>query len=338
MPRLIALRLNLKLRGDKLLFTYIRRLLSDAAQEAKAGGNAPKGKSFFEVDAETEITSESLLTSVRLVPQIPIRDRGDDVSSWIGGHPRFPEEVPWPTVRNVENPSEVPAAFLAQVSCSHLPAALWDGIGPRSGWLLFFVHPNWPPAPCVLHIEQLGPERTGPLHIETDWYLPLCREKLATQSGPNHPPRWPLDLIAQRSDERERLAIDRFRASDHYLSDEHDFDADMFARSPKNLPEDRRPLNLHAEDANALGSDVDTRHLALWEYITAYQFGGMGHYPFRYCHDDVDPDGEKVALLELHSMYLMGWNWADLDNLIFIIDPKDLQTGAFERVDFTITN
>ena len=74
--------------------------------------------------------------AVRIVPQIPPRGAGR-ASSWLGGHPRLGAGMAWPEIR------EEPADFLAQIDCADLPRDLWDGLGPRSGALAFFIHPRY---------------------------------------------------------------------------------------------------------------------------------------------------------------------------------------------------
>lgn len=55
--------------------------------------------------------------------------------SWFGGVPCLPEGMDWPSF---DGP---PASFLAQISLDGLPETLWQGIGPRHGWLVFFTDP-----------------------------------------------------------------------------------------------------------------------------------------------------------------------------------------------------
>ncbi|AWC22706.1 hypothetical protein CO731_02172 [Aminobacter sp. MSH1] len=127
---------------------------------------------------------------VRLVPQIPLRDV-DHPRSWLGGAPAMAEHIPWPVIdgRN--------ANFLAQICCADLPADLWDGLGPRDGWLAFFIHPT-DYAVHVLHLSEMGPWRQGPEDLSIDgWSISLPYAKLRLKPIDAWP-RWPVDLIALR--------------------------------------------------------------------------------------------------------------------------------------------
>lgn len=92
---------------------------------------------------------------VRLRPVMPLP--GQDVSgSWIGGLPCLPPEMPWPVI------GDRPALFLAQMDCSELPAELWGGAGPRSGWLVFFLAQDRLSELCVRHVDGALENRNPP--------------------------------------------------------------------------------------------------------------------------------------------------------------------------------
>ncbi|WP_377864989.1 DUF1963 domain-containing protein [Aminobacter aganoensis] len=128
---------------------------------------------------------------VRLVPQIPLRDV-ERPRSWLGGEPAMAEHIPWPQIdgRN--------ANFLGQICCADLPDDLWDGLGPREGWLAFFIHPT-DYAVRVLHLGEMGPWRQGPDDLSiAGWStsLPYGKSRLMPI---NDWPRWPVDLMPLRS-------------------------------------------------------------------------------------------------------------------------------------------
>ena len=127
---------------------------------------------------------------VRLVPQVPLRDM-ERPRSWFGGAPAMAEHIPWPVIdgRN--------ANFLAQICCADLPGDLWGGLGPRDGWLVFFIHPADYDA-HVLHVSELGPWREGPEDLSiAGWSsgLPYAKSQLKPIDAW---PRWPVDLVALR--------------------------------------------------------------------------------------------------------------------------------------------
>ena len=142
--------------------------------------------------------------TVVLRRQVPPRFN-EPPRSWIGGLPMMPEDMPWPRSVSFEDPDrgERPLHFLAQIACGDLPDDLWCGLGPRSGWLLFFLDPNqYFPEDSgsfkILHTGELGVERPapddlGPVHD-------------GQYTGPDYayleadvPPvwrRWPVDLVS----------------------------------------------------------------------------------------------------------------------------------------------
>lgn len=142
--------------------------------------------------------------SVILRRQIP--PRLEAPRSWLGGLPMLPDHVEWPRSISTEHPEkgERPLHFVAQIACADLPAELWDGLGPRHGWLLLFIDPNQgvpegPDAFRVLYVDTLGPERKppadlGPVHdgVYTGPSYDYCR---TIDEVPSVWRRWPVDLI-----------------------------------------------------------------------------------------------------------------------------------------------
>jgi hypothetical protein len=134
--------------------------------------------------------------SVRLVPQVPIQDNVP-LQGWFGGEPRLPADCDWPYIDGV------PSEFLMQVNCSELPAALWDGLGPRNGWLAIFIQVNIPtysfstPKVKVIHTTQQGDVRSrpefadsAPATLRKSWINYSARPSLPANLGATAP-RWP---------------------------------------------------------------------------------------------------------------------------------------------------
>jgi len=130
--------------------------------------------------------------TLRLVPQIPLRD-AISTNSWLGGRPRLPEGMPWPQI------DDEPADFLAQIDCASLPAALWDGLGPRDGALAFFIHRRGYHMQ-VLHLRDTDVAVPPPLALDDPdgWFGPHG----GVRFGDLEPfavrafPEWPVDLVA----------------------------------------------------------------------------------------------------------------------------------------------
>ena len=107
---------------------------------------------------------------------------------WLGGNPRLPDPFEWPS-RDGQ-----PYQFLCQIDCASLPRGLWDGIGPRAGWVAFFTALSGRADVKVIYAPKLGPERRNEnawrksstnLHWIDGKYDPLLAP----------PPRWALDFV-----------------------------------------------------------------------------------------------------------------------------------------------
>ncbi|MEY8830030.1 DUF1963 domain-containing protein [Sedimentitalea sp. XS_ASV28] len=112
-----------------------------------------------------------------LVPQLP-GTTGATFSSWLGGSPALPEGEAWPMIAGQ------PAQFLAQIDCTALPDTLWQGIGPRRGWLVFFRatgHEHGALPVRVLHVEGRVTTCPPPMgqHVRPRW--PLLIQAAAEQ-------------------------------------------------------------------------------------------------------------------------------------------------------------
>lgn len=128
--------------------------------------------------------------SVRLRPIIePLQGH----RSWIGGCPSLPPDREVPKV-NGKSP-----VFLAQICCSDLPQNTWGGVGPRDGWLVFFVTAKLPFEAIVLHTRTLGEKRNLDAGVSRYWKW-NCR-------GETHgEPVWPIELIHHEFGDEEMIS------------------------------------------------------------------------------------------------------------------------------------
>jgi len=145
--------------------------------------------------------------SVVLRRQIPVRF-DEAPASWLGGLPMMPDDVEWPRGVNSEKPAEGarPLHFVAQIACADLPPELWGGLGPRQGWLLFFLNSNASSLDDdgklhqVIHTMTLGDERQppddiGPVH-DGVYTGSQFTKYLDQEDVPSLWRRWPVDLVA----------------------------------------------------------------------------------------------------------------------------------------------
>lgn len=174
-----------------------------AGEEAPAAAPAPLAAPA-PVPAVTGTVTEKVAVVLRR--QVPVRD--EPPRSWIGGLPMMPESVAWPLGPTTDHPEygRTPLHFAAQIACEDLPADLWGGLGPRTGWLLLFLNgQDWdtfdnPEAVQVLHIDALGPERAPPpgirpvydeMCVGPDYDFVRNQEEIPAKWR-----RWPVDVVA----------------------------------------------------------------------------------------------------------------------------------------------
>ncbi len=147
------------------------------------------------------MSEKTTYTSVILKRQVPIRFN-ETPCSWLGGLPMMPFLKKWPRDKD-----GAPLHFLAQVCCADLPEGLWNGLGPRKGWLLLFVETlklddySENKTVQVLHTGYLGSERQPPKdtpivrHVMSD-YIDYTNPNIRP-GVPKFWRRWPVDIIEQ---------------------------------------------------------------------------------------------------------------------------------------------
>ena len=123
---------------------------------------------------------------LKLVAPLATPKPGD---SWLGGSPRLPDPFVWP------RKDGKPLYFLGQIACSALPADIWGGLGPRSGYLAFFVGMGKHIAATAVHAAELGPERLAP-EPWPDCVLPSITMRSATREIYDSVPCWKLAVSA----------------------------------------------------------------------------------------------------------------------------------------------
>jgi len=182
-------------------------ILTQLKVKKKSGPNALAGAVEGAVSSAPAGPSE-VEETVSLVLRRQVPPRLDEAPrSWLGGLPMMLDAVEWPRSVSPEriDEGEVPLHFVAQIACADFPEDLWGGVGPRSGWLLFFLNPldsqgDDPRVFRVVHIDELGPERQppedlGPVQDEelADGDYLWCR---SAAEIPSTFRRWPVDFVA----------------------------------------------------------------------------------------------------------------------------------------------
>lgn len=201
--------------------------LDEAALDALASDIERQARLTEQPVAAPAVTDRVI---VRLVPQNPPRDALFR-KSWLGGRPHLPAAIDWPRVDGNDGD------FLAQIACADLPAALWDGLGPRTGSLAFFANPD-SGAVSALHLIDEGEPRDPPRAVGSAYFHPYGIDSadmmaLAIRAFPE----WPVDVATVEpgaTDPRDTETADATAslAADYDIADPafHPFDwASMLA-------------------------------------------------------------------------------------------------------------
>ena len=122
----------------------------------------------------------------RLRPIVPLA-AGEDYRSWLGGSPHLPDPFSWP------QRDGKPLHFLGQIDCAALPGDIWGGLGPRTGWLAFFVGMTTRLCAEVIYAPKLGPKRTPPAKSRF-YFLPSMPG--AVPEVYDEVPKWPVEVMA----------------------------------------------------------------------------------------------------------------------------------------------
>lgn len=199
-------RISAELDAEEAALAPARRRSLDTLGAGDPGGlaaNAPAAGPGTPARPASPPVDEK--TSIVLRRQIPVRF-DEPRRSWIGGLPMMPDGVEWPRGVSHEQPEdgERPLNFVAQIACADLPRDLWGGLGPREGWLLFFLNPNLgfdydTRSFRVVHTRELGAERQPPADIgrvyDGIYTGPDYKSYLPLEDVPTVWRHWPVDLV-----------------------------------------------------------------------------------------------------------------------------------------------
>ncbi|WP_170333331.1 DUF1963 domain-containing protein [Ruegeria arenilitoris] len=164
----------------------------------------------YEADLRAARGNEPL--SVRLVPQVPVRDV-DAAAGWIGGGACLPIGTSWPIL-------DSPTQLLAQINCGKLPEDLWQGLGPREGWLAIFLDPVSFKL-TALHFDQAGPFVPSPEVDQECYILGIDHSRRA----PNRTwrfTRWPVDIVPVRLGQDDPHLYGRCKITNERYKERHD--------------------------------------------------------------------------------------------------------------------
>ena len=165
---------------------------------------APTNASTREEPPRT--SSEEIDEEVTVVMRKQVPPQGGAPRSWIGGLPMMPADLEWPRIDNPDRPElgPVPAHFVCQVAMADLPANLWGGHGPRTGWMLLFAESNSSEGRYrILYSPELGSERQPPGDIGVIHDGTYC-DGTEWKHRESVYPRFAVDLVAMPAQLYER--------------------------------------------------------------------------------------------------------------------------------------
>jgi hypothetical protein len=119
---------------------------------------------------------------VLLAPTVPLPAK--EKAGWFGGAPLLPDDCPWPEIGGER------LRFVCQLNLAGVSKDIWSGVGPRRGWLVFFLHPE-DLKPRVLHVEGPLRKREGPGQSDATW---IERDYRNPEPVRDHSPEWPVTM------------------------------------------------------------------------------------------------------------------------------------------------
>jgi Domain of unknown function (DUF1963) len=161
-------------------------------ESLRTGAAAEVMKEFLDYQSATEQMQELARSSNRpaavLMPQIPIGSGSS--AGWFGGNAMLPDGMAWPEQDGQK------LLFLGQIDLSVLPQHIWSGVGPRTGWLAFFLPEHGELKPTVLHFTGRLIDAKGPFPNNADWTRLHNFDEPKTFALP----KWPLSVETQFTD------------------------------------------------------------------------------------------------------------------------------------------
>lgn len=259
-------------------------------------------------------------------------------SSWIGGLPEMPADIPWP-----EQDGKA-AMFLAQISMSDLPEDIWGGLGPKTGWLVFFFAPSDWGGVRVLHAEERAAPRRYPNGSCVENFLSGdIRSAMAELGQPMsafRPPR--LAVTVSPTDEQPPSLLENITKRDELLQKYREIELTdprlaPFATGDKPSHQTAELLArlAFAQDPSSLKPETRDLFEERWTFYAQCEAATMGG-PVGSEFFFTAPK-EPILLLRLQSSQLFGWSFGDAQDLGIFISADDLKARKWEKVWFDYT-
>ncbi|MER6444269.1 DUF1963 domain-containing protein [Streptomyces venezuelae] len=258
-----------------------------------------------------------------LAPGLRLTRAGDGpVAGQLGGLPRLPLGLPWPTWEG-----HGPLSHIASLDCGALAAAGDCGLAlPDSGTLLFFLYDGRPDdGDPLVHASDPG-TRPGAqvLHVPADTPTHPC------PAPPELPPYPVVPLTVQAGTTVPAYDAPGVRAAFGEV-----VDSDRWRHHPVNA----RPLAVALTALDTAPGDVRHR-------VGGHPVPVQGSVEWEIAHAVLGPGvprsdprvGEEAArwvlLAQFDTDYEAEMMWGDVGTLYWLIRPADLAAGRFDRARF----
>lgn len=185
---------ELEAETDEAEDEYAPPALAEPDPEPEPEEEPEEGPEVAGPDGWTTVLRPQVLIS----PDAPRR-------SWLGGRPHLPQGTGWPEADGAR------LVFFAGLCLADLDERMWNGLGPREGWLLIFLHPRTH-APHCLHVPAIGtgederPETFAPGYELFNAHGGLAQDEARGSRVPRCFAEWPvkLDLYPERGENDHR--------------------------------------------------------------------------------------------------------------------------------------
>ncbi|MFJ7592049.1 YwqG family protein [Streptomyces sp. NPDC097617] len=260
--------------------------------------------------------AEQWVGLLRPAVRLEVAVGSDGVIGRLGGLPRLPDDVDWPTWEG-----HGPLSFIASVDCSALPVGGLDIDLPAEGTLLFFYfdgqlddgealvlaedRDSWPGA-RVLHVSG-GSERKAPAELQPYRAVPLTAQLAMTAAEPWHPQI--RDAFAPQAPLGQRY--DHPVCEQEFLDAVWDFDGEVGHQIGGHAHSIQNPVEIEVAEA-VLHGDTSWDDPRLSEEV-----------------------GQWLLLAQFDSEDVADMMWGDCGALYWLIRPQDLAERRFDRAMFT---
>lgn len=257
-------------------------------------------------------------------------------TSWLGGLPEMPSHILWPE-------SEAAAAlFVGQIALTDLPADIWGGLGPKTGWLLFFL--GYSGKAFVIHTEHKGAPRAYLNEKILQHFGLLGESQRLRQAGLAVPGQCPpkIPLAVTKTGEMPEIPRAAYDRKWELLAHIGELDSSNPKIAPlafeQELPAPdlaRNGLYALLQSREGFAPDVRSVFEEFWTHCAGMETGTMsGAVGQEFWYDAPE---NPVLLMRLPTSDILGWQFDDVAVGIFIA-PDDLKNRNWDKAWYSYAN